>query len=213
VRRAGFCGLEAGAVTSPTLAARSGAPRADPAGPHAPRRGAPGKNLDGPRTIGYLEARRRHQEAAAGSSRRNLMTPPRVQVTRSYRFPAAHFYWDEALSPAENERLFGACANRHGHGHDYRLEITVHGAVDARTGMVVDLEELDRAVHEAILRHLDHRNLNREVSYFATRQPTTENLALFAWQQLAPQLAGGQLLRVRVFETDDLYAEYDGGPA
>lgn len=141
------------------------------------------------------------------------MTPPRVQVTRSYRFSAAHFYWDEALSPAENERLFGACANRHGHGHDYRLEITVHGPVDARTGMVVDLEELDRAAHEAVLRHVDHRNLNHEVSYFATRQPTTENLALFAWQQLAARLASGLLARVRVYETDDLYADYGGEPA
>jgi 6-pyruvoyltetrahydropterin/6-carboxytetrahydropterin synthase len=141
------------------------------------------------------------------------MTPPHVQVTRSYRFAAAHFYWDDALPPEDNERLFGACANRHGHGHGYRLEVTVRGPVDGRTGMVMDLGALDRAAQDGVLRAVDHRNLNHEVPFFAGRQPTTENLAVFAWQELAARLQGARLVRVRVYESDDLYAEYGGDPS
>ena len=139
-------------------------------------------------------------------------TPPRVAVTRTYRFSAAHFYYDAALSQAENERLFGKCANRHGHGHNYRLEVTVRGPLQTGTGMAVDLAALDRGVEAGVLSWLDHRNLNLEVPFFAERQPTSENLALFAFEQLRARLPGVEVARVRVYESDDLWAEFPGDP-
>lgn len=135
---------------------------------------------------------------------------PVVRLVRSYRFSAAHFYWDPALGPEENERLFGKCANRHGHGHDYRLEVVLRGVPHASTGMLLDLRELDRTVTEAVVERLDHRNLNHEVEFFAHRQPTCENLAVFAWEALAERLPAGLLEAVRVHESSELAAEHRG---
>ena len=130
-----------------------------------------------------------------------------VRLTRRYRFAAAHYYYDPQRTPAENERLFGKCANRNGHGHNYALEVVLCGVPDRSTGMILDLRELDAAVEATILEPLDHRHLNLEVEYFAARQPTCENLATFAWQALSPRLPAGILDRVRVFESEDLAAE------
>ena len=134
----------------------------------------------------------------------------RVRLKRRYRFTAAHFYWDASRSAAENERVFGKNANRHGHGHDYRVEVVLHGMPDASTGMLIDLRELDAIVQEVVLQPLDHRNLNHEVEWFANRQPTCENLTLFVWSALARRLPSGLLEAVSVRETDDLEAEYRG---
>jgi 6-pyruvoyltetrahydropterin/6-carboxytetrahydropterin synthase len=136
---------------------------------------------------------------------------PRVRLRRSYRFSAAHHYFLADLPESENERLFGKCANRHGHGHNYRLEVTLAGEPAPRTGMLFDLAELDRVVRAAVLDPLDHRHLNHEVEYFATHLPTCENLARFIWQELAPRLPAGLLDSVWVHEADDLAAEYRGG--
>jgi 6-pyruvoyltetrahydropterin/6-carboxytetrahydropterin synthase len=135
---------------------------------------------------------------------------PQVRLVRSYRFSAAHFYWDPSLGPEENERLFGKCSNRHGHGHDYRIEVVLHGTPSASTGMLIDLRELDRTVLAAVVEPLDHRNLNHEVPFFAQRQPTCENLAIFVWQELAGRLPAGLLEAVRVHESADLAAEHRG---
>jgi 6-pyruvoyltetrahydropterin/6-carboxytetrahydropterin synthase len=135
-----------------------------------------------------------------------------VRVTRLYRFTAAHYYYDPALSESDNRRRFGKCANRHGHGHNYRVEVTLRGPTHPDTGMLIDLRELDRLVEERVLEPLDHRNLNVEVEWFMCRLPTSENLALFVWEQLATPLEG-KLERVRIHESEDLSAEYDGSGA
>lgn len=141
------------------------------------------------------------------------MNPPPaiVHLRRTYRFSAAHHYYLADLPPDENERLFGKCANRHGHGHNYRVEITLAGAPEPRTGMLLDLAELDRTVHAAVIDPLDHRNLNSQVEFFSSRQPTCENLVLFVWQAIAGRLPAGLLESVCVHESEDLAAEYRGG--
>ncbi len=133
-----------------------------------------------------------------------------VTLSRTYRFSAAHYYHDPGLDDAANARLFGKCANQHGHGHNYRCEVRLRGVPAVETGMLFDLRTLDRIVHETVLERLDHRNLNAEVEAFATQQPTCENLAGFVWETLAPQLPPGLLDAVRLYETDDLWAEYRG---
>lgn len=135
------------------------------------------------------------------------LSDTRLSLTRGYHFAAVHFYHDRSLSPAENERLFGKCSDKRGHGHDYRLEVTLCGPVQERTGMLLDLREMDRIVEAAVLRHVEHRNLNLQVGYFASHQPTCENLALWAWLQLQGRFPGCRLVRVRVHESDDLGAD------
>jgi 6-pyruvoyltetrahydropterin/6-carboxytetrahydropterin synthase len=137
---------------------------------------------------------------------------PQVRLTRAYRFSAAHHYYDHSLSESENQRRFGKCANRHGHGHDYRVEITLRGRAAPDTGMLIDLRDLDRLVRQKVLEPLDHRNLNLEVDWFGEHMPTAENLAVYVWGCLARPLAG-KLERVRVHESEALSAEYDGDRA
>ena len=91
-------------------------------------------------------------------------------------------------SEEENRRVFGKCANLNGHGHNYTLEVTVKGEVDPTTGFVVDLKELKEILNREVVDAMDHRHLNKEVPEFATKIPTTENIAIAIWQRLERQV-------------------------
>ena len=133
-----------------------------------------------------------------------------ILLTRKAEFSAAHYYWSEQLSEAENLRVFGKCANRNGHGHNYTLEVTVEGEVDPVSGFVVDLKELKDVMHREVVDVYDHRHLNLEITEFANVIPTTENLAIAIWKRLENHITGAKLHRVRVYEMDDLFADYYG---
>ncbi|HZB88532.1 MAG TPA: 6-carboxytetrahydropterin synthase [Terracidiphilus sp.] len=136
-----------------------------------------------------------------------------IELTRRATFSAAHYYWNEAWTPEKNEQVFGKCANRNGHGHNYTLEVTVAGEPDAVTGFVVDLKWLKDTMEREVLSAWDHRHLNLEVPEFAKTVPTTENLAIAAWRRLEPAVNAGngaRLRRVRVYETPEIFAEYRG---
>jgi 6-pyruvoyltetrahydropterin/6-carboxytetrahydropterin synthase len=136
-----------------------------------------------------------------------------VYLTRRAEFSASHYYHNPALSPEENQRLFGKCNNPHGHGHNYTLEVTIRGKVDPRSGFVVDLRQLKDTMHREVLDALDHRFLNKEIPEFAQLIPTTENLAITIWERLAPKLKAAELYRVRVYETPDLFVDVYGEEA
>jgi 6-pyruvoyltetrahydropterin/6-carboxytetrahydropterin synthase len=133
-----------------------------------------------------------------------------VLLTRKADFSASHFYWNSAWSEAENVRIFGKCANRNGHGHNYTLEVTVAGEVDAATGFVVDLKALKDIMEQEVVSVYDHRHLNNEVPEFAQMMPTTENIAIAIWRRLEGKIPGAKLYRVRVYEMADLFADYFG---
>ncbi len=133
-----------------------------------------------------------------------------VYLTRKAEFSASHFYNVPELSPEENRRLFGKCANQNGHGHNYTVELTVKGEVDPQSGFVLDVRELKSAMEREVLDALDHRFLNKEVPEFAAMNPTTENIAVSIWQRVAPSFAAAELHRVRVYETPDLFVDYYG---
>ena len=67
-----------------------------------------------------------------------------VLVSRRESFNAAHQLRDPGLSDEENQRLFGKCANLH--GHNYVLEVVVAGEIDAATGYVLDLKHLSEVM-------------------------------------------------------------------
>ena len=133
-----------------------------------------------------------------------------VYLTRKCEFSAAHYYHNPQFSPEENQRIFGKCSNRNGHGHNYTLEVTVKGEVDRRSGFVVDLKQLKDVLEREVLQALDHRHLNLEVPEFKDRIPTTENLAIAIWDRLRPKLKVAQLHRVRIYETPDLFVDFYG---
>jgi 6-pyruvoyltetrahydropterin/6-carboxytetrahydropterin synthase len=136
-----------------------------------------------------------------------------IFLTRRATFSASHYYWNDAWSAEKNEQVFGRCANRNGHGHNYTLEVTVAGKPDAVTGFVVDLKWLKDVMEREVLTAYDHRHLNLEVAEFASVIPTTENIAIAAWKRLEPAIAAGggaRLSCVRVYETPEIFAEYQG---
>ena len=108
-----------------------------------------------------------------------------IRLTRRYRFSASHRLHAAGLSEAQNRALYGKCSNPHGHGHDYALEVSLRGPVDAETGRAVDLAALDALVREQVIEPFDHHDLNAEVPAFAARVPTTENLAIEIRSRLA----------------------------
>ena len=131
-----------------------------------------------------------------------------VVLKRRGTFSAAHNFWLKACSAAENADLFGPWAAEEGHGHNYVVEVTVSGDLDDRTGMVVNIVEIDKALKSTVLGVLDRKFLNKEVDYFFTRIPTLENVTAFVWERLAPALPREVLLQaVRVWEMPEMWAD------
>ena len=124
-------------------------------------------------------------------------------------FAAAHRLAREELSQAENEAIYGKCARPHGHGHNYLLDVTVRGPIDARTGMVCDLAELQQLVADLVVEPFDHTFLNKDVPHFASCVPTAENIALHIADLLSGPIAatGARLHKVRLQESPNNAAE------
>ena len=134
-----------------------------------------------------------------------MTSPTTVRVARRESFNAAHQLRDPRLSEAENRRLFGKCANLH--GHNYVLEVVVAGQVDQASGYVLDLKVVSDVIGRQIIQDVDHRNLNTDVPWLDGRIPTAENLALVFWERLAEEFPDGLLRSVRVWETEKNWAE------
>ena len=133
-----------------------------------------------------------------------------VSITRRFEFSASHRYWREDWSKERNEQVFGKCTSSYGHGHNYTLDVTIKGAPDPVTGMVMNIAEL-KAIVGGVLEEFDHRHLNEDTPYFKERIPTTENIVRVLWGLIAPRLPqGAALVRLRLYEMNDLWAEYDG---
>jgi 6-pyruvoyltetrahydropterin/6-carboxytetrahydropterin synthase len=133
-------------------------------------------------------------------------------ITRKVEFSAAHVCRVPDLSEEENRRLFGPAANPNGHGHNFVLEVSVEGAPDPVTGMVLDLKELKDLLNREVVALYDHRFLNYEVPPFDRVNPTAENIAREIWRRLKPALDthGRKLRQVRLYETADLWVDYSG---
>jgi 6-pyruvoyltetrahydropterin/6-carboxytetrahydropterin synthase len=134
-------------------------------------------------------------------------------LTRAVHFSASHRYYRPEWSAEENRRRFGASASPEGHGHNYRCEVTVAGPIDAETGMVVDLDQLDRILDAEVVARFQHRHINTAVPEFGDGRlmPTTENLAAFILEKVAARLtAGTRVYRVRVQEDRDLWSDVYG---
>jgi 6-pyruvoyltetrahydropterin/6-carboxytetrahydropterin synthase len=133
----------------------------------------------------------------------------KAHLTRRYIFSASHRLHSDSLTPEENREVYGKCNNPYGHGHNYALEVTVSGQVDAATGMVCNLVDLDAAVRNEVLDRFDHVNLNLRPEFDA-EVPTTENLSEVIFQILKQSFKHAHLEKVRLEETAKNSFEYDG---
>lgn len=146
--------------------------------------------------------------AAAAPFVRTL--PGTVFITRQVHFNAAHRLFNPTKSQEWNVEQFGLCTNPHWHGHNYVLEVTVRGQPDPDTGYVLNLAELKRILHVAVVDKCDHRNLNTDVDFLRDVIPSTENLVIAFWREIEPRLPAGKLDCVRLYETPRNFAEYRG---
>lgn len=138
---------------------------------------------------------------------------PVTTLTRRLQVVASHRYGCSSWSERRNREVFGDQAELH--EHMWTMEVTVGGSLDPETGWVVDLPRLDTLLAE-VCRPLEGRDIAQAVpEHFGTggHQPSTEEVARWLWSVLAPRLgAGVRLVRVRVAESDDLWAEcVEGG--
>jgi len=127
-----------------------------------------------------------------------------IALTRRYEFPAAHALRHPSWSEAENHRIYGKCANPAGHGHNYRVEVTVTGPVDECTGRIIAPELLDRIFEERVRARFAHRLLNDDAT-FSRLVPTAENFATVIHAGLSESVAersSARVLAVRVVETN-----------
>jgi 6-pyruvoyltetrahydropterin/6-carboxytetrahydropterin synthase len=141
------------------------------------------------------------------------MQEPFVEITRAEEFSASHRLHSPALDAAANARLYGVCNNPNGHGHNYELEVTVRGRVDAETGMVMNLTDLMAILRERVLPLVDHKHLNLDVPFLEGVIPTAENVAVALWNLIQPEIErfeGCRLHRIRLFESRNNRVEYYG---
>ncbi len=130
-----------------------------------------------------------------------------MTLTRRYRFSSSHRLHSPQLNDEENQQVYGKCNNPYGHGHDYVLDVSVSGKLDAATGRIVDLDTLDQVVGNHIVNCFEHRNLNADIPAFQSMVPTTENVAVEIGRRLTeawPDAFGntGTLLKkIRIRET------------
>ena len=135
-----------------------------------------------------------------------------VRVTRRLHFSAAHRLFRQDWSEERNAQVFGDCSHENWHGHNYELEVTVAGAVDAETGFVMDLKTLRDLVQQRVVNDVDHRNLNLDVPWMQGVLPSTENVVVAVWNRLVDVLpVGVRLERVLLQETPSNFVEYTGG--
>jgi 6-pyruvoyltetrahydropterin/6-carboxytetrahydropterin synthase len=135
---------------------------------------------------------------------------PDVTVIRRLHFNAAHRVYNPALGDAENAAIFGKCNNPNWHGHNYILDVAVTGAIDPRTGYVLDLAKLKTIVEREVIDKVDHRNFNLDVEFTRDMIPTSENIVVAMWRVLEPRVAPARLTRLVLWETPNNYVEYDG---
>ena len=132
----------------------------------------------------------------------------KVSLSRIYSFSAAHRLHSPRLSEGENRAVYDKCNNYYGHGHDYKVEVTVSGEPDEITGMILPLPELDGAVAE-ILNQLEHKHLNHEIPYFKEHITTGEVIIRFLWAEIGKRLPTGMLTRLKLWETNNNYFEIE----
>ncbi len=133
-----------------------------------------------------------------------------VYLTRKEHFNAAHRLSRDDWSEEKNSEVFGKCANKNWHGHNYDLFVTVKGEPDPDTGFIMNAKDLSKVIQEQVVEKLDHKNLNLDVPFMEGKFSSTEILVKEIWKQLEPHIRGCQLHCIKLKETDTIWCEYYG---
>lgn len=130
--------------------------------------------------------------------------------SRRETFAACHRLHSPHLSDSENREIYGKCNHPNGHGHNYVLEVLLRGPISSTTGMIFNASELKEIIKKHVLQHVDHRNLDLDVDFFKQNASTTENLAVYIWNQLKDNIPNNLLYQIKIHETENNVAIYQG---
>ena len=136
-----------------------------------------------------------------------------VYITRRESFNAAHKLFREDWSEEKNWEVFGKCSNHNWHGHNFTIYVTVKGIPNEDTGFVMNLKDLSRIIKEEVVEPLDHKNLNLDVPFLKGMLASTENVVIQVWDRMKEPIAiaGGELVKIKLVETENNFVEYFGG--
>ena len=130
-------------------------------------------------------------------------------LTKQFKFCAAHKYWNPNWDEEKNLKIFEDDVRVHGHNYD--LDITIKGEPDQESGFIINISDLKKIVKEKILDILDHSQIQEDIQWFSNKQPSTENLVIFIWNQIYPFLKDKMKLhKIKLRETPTTFTEYYG---
>ena len=130
------------------------------------------------------------------------------QITKQYKFCAAHKYWNNDWSAEKNKQIFDDDIKIHGHNYD--LYVTIKGPINRDSGFIVNLLDLNQLVKKEVINELDHSMIH-EHPWFLNKQPSTENLVMFIWEKISTKIQGPAKLHcVKLRETGTIFTEYYG---
>lgn len=130
-------------------------------------------------------------------------------ITKQFKFCAAHKYWNDNWTDEKNKEIFEDDIKIH--GHNYELDITISGKPSQESGFIINISELKKIVDEHVINILDHSQIQEDIEWFKDRQPSTENLVIFIWNQISPYIKDKmKLYKIKLRETPTIYTEYYG---
>jgi len=130
-------------------------------------------------------------------------------ITKQYKFCAAHRYWNNDWSEQKNKEVFDK--DIYVHGHNYLLFITISGPIDPDSGFIINLKDLDELISNKVLDIMDHSQIEKDIDWFITRQPSTENMVKFIWEQIDCHIIKPAKLHcIKLQETPTIFTEYYG---
>ena len=130
-------------------------------------------------------------------------------ITKQFKFCAAHKYWNDNWTDEKNKEIFEDDIKIH--GHNYELDITISGKPSQESGFIINISELKKVVNEHVINILDHSQIQEDIEWFKDRQPSTENLVIFIWNQISSYIKDEiKLYKIKLRETPTIYTEYYG---
>ena len=130
-------------------------------------------------------------------------------LTKQFKFCAAHKYWNDKWDNDKNYKVFGDDIKVH--GHNYVLDVTITGEIDPDSGFIVDIQDIKTIVSENVIKVLDHSQIEKDIDWFKGKQPSTENLVIFIWEQIFSKIKKpAKLYKIKLRETPTIFTEYFG---
>ena len=132
-----------------------------------------------------------------------------IYLTKQYKFCAAHRYWNNNWAEQKNKEVFDEDVKIH--GHNYILSITVKGDINEDSGFIIDIKKLNQIINKEVINIFDHSQIEKDISWFKNKQPSTENMVVFIWNQIVNQIPSNALLHcVKLRETPTIFSKYYG---